>query len=294
MAEAALAPRLQAAALFEGRLLQRVRSLLDPARPRQTRVSRAAAVACLCAAVLSLAGMGVLRLEAKSVAAQSVAEVPEKGSLVAGTVVDEAGKPLTGAIVQTLVSKPESAVTDRTGAFTLRLKRENLRYLDLLITTPDRARQAIHEFDENVLASVVRDLRITARPSVPFRVRVADASGVAAAGADVEVFHEYVAAAQARTDASGIATFLLPADIKVRWVIARKSGVGFDYFENYKSWPGTVDQPPPAEASLVLNGARTVRVHAVDSAGQAVAGASFVPWVIKKAGKLELRQPLRG
>ena len=57
--------RFQAVALFEGRLVQRVRSLLDPKHNTQTKTSCRAAVVCAIAVLICL-GFGTLRLEAKS------------------------------------------------------------------------------------------------------------------------------------------------------------------------------------------------------------------------------------
>ncbi|MHC4586792.1 MAG: M56 family metallopeptidase [Planctomycetota bacterium] len=56
---------LHAVALFEGRLAQRVRSLLDPKHSSQTKASRWAIVVCAIA-VLICSAFGTLRLEAKS------------------------------------------------------------------------------------------------------------------------------------------------------------------------------------------------------------------------------------
>jgi hypothetical protein len=58
-------PWLHAVALFEGRLAQRVRSLLDPKHSSQTKASRWAIVVCAIA-VLICSAFGTLRLEAKS------------------------------------------------------------------------------------------------------------------------------------------------------------------------------------------------------------------------------------
>ncbi len=56
--------RFQALALFEGRLVQRVRSLLDPKHSNQTKVSRRAAVVCAITVLICLM-FGTIQLEAK-------------------------------------------------------------------------------------------------------------------------------------------------------------------------------------------------------------------------------------
>ena len=70
-----------------------------------------------------------------------------------------------------------------------------------------------------------------------------------------------------------------------QWVVGYKAGVGLDYFENYRSVP-PVFAPPPEGALLVLNGARAVRVRAIDSAERPVSGIEIVPITVRKRGKL--------
>ena len=69
-----------------------------------------------------------------------------------------------------------------------------------------------------------------------------------------------------------------------QWVFGYKAGVGFDYFENYRTIPAGFS-PPPERTKLVLNGTRTVRVRAVDSAGGPVPGIEIVPVKVLKKGR---------
>ncbi len=92
--------------------------------------------------------------------------------------------------------------------------------------------------------------------------------------------------AEGRTDSRGIAVLRAPADAWVQWIVGAKPGVGFDYFENYRSWPSFPWNPPPRNARLVLDGARTVRVRAVDSKGRPVRGLQMYALIIQKKGKL--------
>lgn len=74
-------PHLQGAALVEGRLLGRVRQLLDPRRTTITRPARMTALAVTLAALLCFAVVGSVRLaptEAPSVPFYDIAEVHEK------------------------------------------------------------------------------------------------------------------------------------------------------------------------------------------------------------------------
>ena len=65
-----------------------------------------------------------------------------------------------------------------------------------------------------------------------------------------------------------------------------KPGVGFDYFENYRTKPPAGWPPPPERARLVLDGTRAVRIRAVDSAGNPMPGVEIVPDTVFKKGKL--------
>jgi hypothetical protein len=97
VAEAALAPRLQAAALFEGRLLERVRSLVDPSRIGLTHISRRAGWLSLCAAAACFAAVGMVRLEAgPTTHPDGAAKMAAVGGLLI-KVVDEQGRPVEGA-----------------------------------------------------------------------------------------------------------------------------------------------------------------------------------------------------
>lgn len=86
VAEASLAPRLHAAALSEGRLLQRVRSLLTIGGLRPARLSMPAWLFASAGALLLLGVLGLVRLNASP------------GQLMV-KVVDEAGRPVEGAKV---------------------------------------------------------------------------------------------------------------------------------------------------------------------------------------------------
>src|SRR5262249_45595504 len=47
------------------------------------------------------------------------------------------------------------------------------------------------------------------------------------------------------------------------------------------------DRTLPPKITLTLNGARTVRVHAIDSRGRPVSGINVVPWVLTKQGRTD-------
>src|SRR5262249_33673612 len=118
-------------------------------------------------------------------------------------------------------------------------------------------------------------------------VRVTDANRTPVASASIGILEMTTLLASAETDARGVATVRLPADAQVWDVIALKPGVGFDYFENYRAWPpGETVPPPPAEVALLLDGAQTLRIRATASAGKPLSGIEFLPWTLRKPGKL--------
>jgi len=116
---------------------------------------------------------------------------------------------------------------------------------------------------------------------------VTDAQGKAVAAALVCALDSSSSVSSAETDVRGNAELRIPADANLPWIAAIKPGVGFDYFENYQAWPpGAATPAPPREVTLVLEGARTVRVHTLDSAGNPVPGVKMVPWYIRKKGRM--------
>jgi hypothetical protein len=123
------------------------------------------------------------------------------------------------------------------------------------------------------------------RPVQAVTVTVVDGGGAPVPGAAVFALDIVFPIAEARTDARGIAVLRAPADAWVQWIVGAKPGVGFDYFENYRNWPAVPWNLPPRSARLVLDGARTVRVHVVDSAGRPVRGLEMYPLIIQKKGK---------
>ena len=274
-------------------LADRVAGLLDPERNRMTRSSlrvRIATVAPLVVVALALAAIrfdGPTAAAADPVAAESQAPAGS-GRRVAGVVVDEAGMPVAGAIVRPirLDKAAEGATSAQDGRFTLALRGYFLLEEDLVAEANGGARMGLAKFRESPNSDPSSPVKIVLKPSRSVTVRVKDANGVAVPGAAVEVV-DYSLYARGQTGLDGSATVRFPADGKIRWVLARKAGVGFDYFENYRT-KHTEDLPPlPAEVSLVLDGAGSVRVKAVDSSGKPVAGVKFTPWYIDKPGKLE-------
>jgi beta-lactamase regulating signal transducer with metallopeptidase domain len=182
--------RLHAVALFEGRLLYRIRSLLDPKHDKQIRVSRWAVIISGVVAVTCLL-ICTLRLEAKS-----------------------------------------------------------------------------------EIAKVYEDVF----------VYVTDNQGTAVADASIEALADYKPVGLAQTNADGRAVLNVPQDSVISWIIALKSGKGFDYYENYKQHHTRLEEIPE-QITLVLDGARDIVIRGVDSEDNPVPDVPFVPWTIIKEGK---------
>jgi hypothetical protein len=208
---------------------------------------------------------------------------------IEGIVVDEAGRPVEGAAVRVLDWDTKAAnATGRSGPdgkFRLVLDGALAR-LRHVVAQSTSGRQALAEIDFLDHRPVV-DVRLVLKPSHDVTVRVVDEKKKPVAGAFVAALARFLMPLDhAETDATGVARLRLPADAKVDQIVGAKAGVGFDYFENYRVRHVPERSPVPAEVTLVLDGARTVHVHATDIANRPVAGVAMVPAIIDKKGKI--------
>ena len=214
--------------------------------------------------------------------------MPKAGPWIKGLVVDSSGRPVAGARVTSLWTvNAKAATTKADGTFILANEEPRLSNLSFLATAEGGARQGIFRFQDLAGSKDSRTLvRIVLKPARAVTVAAVDGQGKPVKGALVFVLDLVFPVAEGRTDASGIAALHTPADAMTLWIFGYKPGVGFDYFENYRSAPPAGYSPPPERARLVLDGARTVRIRAVDSAGKPVPGVAIVPDTIFKKGKL--------
>ncbi len=200
------------------------------------------------------------------------------------------GKPYKSASVRLVRDwKTRGPVTTGAdGVFSIDLRGPMLGDEDLIATSSDGLLQGAATLQEP-LDSHVRPANIEIRlePCRSVNALVADSKGTPVSGARVNVIAECGSIGSAHTDSKGLRNGPLSCRSERRPDHrALKSGVGFDYFENYRSWPppGRIDVPETV--SLVLDGAQTGRIKAVDSGGKAVAGAGFYVLSIRKKGKL--------
>jgi RNA polymerase sigma factor (sigma-70 family) len=265
----------------------------------------AAAVMAAGAVIVALAGTGAViasrrqaetstpKAEVGSVA--SNVEVKKAGSppfagigpWIKGVVLDTSGRPVAGAQVSSLWAIDSPIVTSKSdGTFVIATNEPRLLNQSFLATADDGARQGTFRFDGPTGFKDRRSLaRIVLKPARIVTVSAVDGRGAPVEGAVVELLDIVCPAAKGRTDARGIVELKAPADAMTYWIYGYKPGVGFDYFENYRSNP-PIFSPPPERASLVLNGTRTVRLRALDSADKPLAGVDIMPITVLKKGKV--------
>ncbi len=278
--------------LFASRwkLEDRVAGILDPKREPTMNPKRwQTAVAALTLGAASVA-VAAIRPRAEATAAPAAAGSADEGmvSIVAGLVVDEAGAPVAGATVNATWSRegPEDATTGPDGRFSLRITGLPRWLIAIRAVADGGTRVGIAE-SRGPIGSRPGPVRIVLKPARVVVARVVDAGGRPVAGAAVEVLSRWNGPIdRGVADAAGLARFALPADAMVESVAALKAGVGFDYFENYRSWPSTRRDPLPAEITLTLDGALAASVRVIDSAGRPIAGVTLQPRQIQKPGKL--------
>ncbi|HZU39075.1 MAG TPA: hypothetical protein VFA18_24330 [Gemmataceae bacterium] len=210
---------------------------------------------------------------------------------IRGTVVDGRGKALADVAVRVLGTSDKKTVPVRTaadGSFRIHTEAANVGHLILWATTNNKALQGIYRFQgaDAPLGKTV-SVGITLRPAMRTIVRVADRRKRPVAATNVAIIGDMGYPLVTRqTDTHGQTAIDLPADARIRQVIALKAGVGFDYYENYRAWPGVAELALPAEVGLVLDGAGTVSIQVMDSADKPLPEIKLIPWFIQKPGKL--------
>jgi protocatechuate 3,4-dioxygenase beta subunit len=262
------------------------------------------AVGALLAAATLTVGAGAARTLQRGEAPPQLAGAEEQKQATAsdeedvsqarieGIVVDQAGQPVAGAVVGLLKSgganEPKPVLTSSEGTFRLMLKEPSLRYLAVGASAERGTKQGIAVFnDDDAPLGLTAVVRIVLKPSRSLTVRVCDDRKAPVHAATVGVFDDgYHLLTSAETDARGQTVLLLPVDARVFQVVALKSGIGMDYFENYRSWPDRAQATLPQRVDLTLDGAQTVRVRATDSVNRNLPGIDLMPWTIKKKGKL--------
>jgi protocatechuate 3,4-dioxygenase beta subunit len=209
--------------------------------------------------------------------------------LLRGIVADEQGKPIVGATVDAV--RYDGVVTRGTksiegGAFLLRLPSDSYHGTAILIQDESKRLASLIPGASYNIATSKNVFRAVLKPLRETQVTVVDGDGKPLADASVRLYAEYGRIADSQTDVVGQVQFKFPADAKIDWIVAYKSGHGFDYYENYDSFPTEIRLDMPAELKLKLDGFTSVRVKVVDTKNQPIAGVAVTPWTIGKVGKV--------
>ncbi len=250
-------------ALAEGRwtLRDRISGILDPGRNAVTAVKPwpAALLALGLASICILIGAArpiSARPQAREISDKTAsAKAPERA--VRGIVVDEKGQPVANARVFPVRWEKmiEPATTSPHGSFRLALG--GLMFLEEdIAASADEGRLmglGTHVEPKNS-SDLAQPVRIVLKQSRVTKVHVRDSKAQPVIGAKVAaVGFDYDG--ETTTDQAGDALLRVPADAQVRWLVAQKGGVGFDYFVNDRSNGAGKIGPLPPDVTLILDGA---------------------------------------
>ena len=246
-------------------LTDEVLSMMFIARAKSVAAGVAAAAAIVAAfagASVAIAGKGqAARLPGKSEATQAGAGA-DSAKTTAGRpdphgAVDQRGgsergcAPVGGARVSSFWTlDPEVVTTKADGTFAIPNSEPRLSNISVLATAEGGAVQGVFRFDDP--ATGPKDpralVRVVLKPARTVTVSVADQRRAPVAGATVSVLDLVFPVATGQTDARGNVVLQAPANALTQWIVGYKSGVGFDYFENYRSVPPGFAPPPESLA----------------------------------------------
>jgi RNA polymerase sigma factor (sigma-70 family) len=201
--------------------------------------------------------------------------------VVLGKVVDEAGKPVSGATVTAPgVRKSRPVTSGADGGFRLPLGQPPGDWIHVAVLVEDAKDRLGYLL---VSGRNPKPVQVVIKPAHEFRVLVTDGSKKPVADAEVGFLASLARMAGGRTDTLGRWTGRVPADVNEWAVFARKDRVGFDYAvsQDYRT-AESKPKPLPRQLPLLLDGARTLRVKTVDAAGKPIAGVKVGAWYIQK------------
>ena len=213
---------------------------------------------------------------------------------IRGVVVDEAGRPVEGAVVllDAFRVTETRSTTGPDGSFVIANPSNRVEGRTLQARSKDKKQLGTFRYGYQLSrAEVEAPARIVLKPAREIVVSVTDENQAAVPGAVVEAVEYSSVFAEATTDAAGVARLLLSVDDGVMWIFSLKSGKGFDYAEF-----GEIDEAGrtqkavkgadlPASVGLTLDGARTARIKAVGADDKPLAGVTFAPWTLLKKGR---------
>ena len=221
-------------------------------------------------------------------------EASSRQTQVRGFVVDDAGRPVSGAEVRAEAFTPNETrgVTGADGSFAFTIMRRKVDGVDLLARSDTGNRIGYFQYDYKLTKEASEaPVRIILKPGREVGVHVTDKNKLPVPDAAVEVAGSGGVFDDAKTGRDGSARLLVPADAKVEWIYALRSGHGCDYAEfgqfdeQGRSREGASAMSLPGSVNLTLDGVRTARIKAVDSAGKPLPGVGFHIWLVQKEGR---------
>jgi hypothetical protein len=215
-----------------------------------------------------------------AVSGTSLAAEPEQTDLesFSGQIVDQIAAGVAGIEVQGFAgSNSYRTTTDKSGRFTLRVPRSDGQ---LFVLADDKARGRLGCCQ----GGGDTWLRIRLLPARRLPIEVVDADGRPAAGTKVGAVSGFGALPTMTTDREGRVNLWMPQEFTSDAVFAVRSGGEFAFV------PGDQLPDPVSEwirqepTRLQLTRSRTVRLHAVDAAGQPIAGVELSVGSLSKPG----------
>jgi hypothetical protein len=230
--------------------------------------------------------------DSKSPAKPAESPQAEPKARIAGDVVDESGRPVSGATVELLVGREiPSVLSGSDGSFVLEASTARTFSPMLRAKIDGGARQASEQWDQ--IDNIPAKVRLVLRAAREVAVTVVDAEQRPVAGATVAAMvFLFRLADEQETDAAGKAILRVPADSALQYVFAVKDDVGLDYFAYQRQGApasnGNALAPDHREpVTLVLNGAKKVTVRVVDDRGKRLVGSLAYAWYFQKPKKGE-------
>jgi hypothetical protein len=194
---------------------------------------------------------------------------------VTGIVVDEAGDPVPGAVVelQTGLGNNPRVTTDVAGRFAAETPR---RCKQIIAQGPNRD---LIGYLNLVRADSTRDLQVVLKPARTIEVTVTF-EGQPVPEAFVQVNAWQLAIGVNSTDAEGHCRLAIPRDAIIEDVVAFKQGVGFNTWSAGRNYYAMEADNSPDAYNLELWKAGEMTVRVYDRDGQPVSGArAYAGWM---------------
>ena len=214
----------------------------------------------------------------------------DQSASVTGTVVDEGGAPVAGVTIETRGRSNLSikATSDREGKFLIAVG--DWPHYAPLVADDGNGRMGLLEVNKKDTPR--RGLTIRLLASKVVKMRVVDGRDQPIVGGKVVlVLADLSTSFAGVTAADGTVSLRYPREAVVGFVMAFKSGVGFDYASTLVAKREPERKALPDQVKLRLAGSRTVRVKALDSSRHgAVSGTIDFSVEYRKTGLDGARQ----